>query len=52
MEDLENTKNEGVALLESRDQEVADKLSSLGINFDYSINDEGSWSIIFIMQNS
>ncbi|MEK7635245.1 MAG: hypothetical protein AAB446_02340 [Patescibacteria group bacterium] len=41
MEGLENIKNEEKTLLESKDQEVADRLGSLGIKFDYSINNDG-----------
>jgi hypothetical protein len=37
----ENINNEKINILESRDQEIADKLSYLGINFDYSINNDG-----------
>lgn len=38
---FENIKLERENYLESKDKEIADRLASLGINFDYSINKEG-----------
>jgi hypothetical protein len=41
MEGLENIRNKEENSLDSRDQEVANKLIYLGIKFDYSINNDG-----------
>ena len=41
------SKNEAVNSIELRDQEVIDKLKSLGINFEYFINSDGKFVYTF-----